>query len=188
MNSYKVLKKQLFSIDNYSVIPIRYEDRLSILKWRNEQLYHLRQEKKLTKNDQENYFNNIVNKLFDQDRPNQILFSFLKDNICIGYGGLVHINWVNKNAELSFIMDTELEKKSFSMYWNIFLKLIEEVAFNDLNFHKIFTYAFNLRPHLFEAIESADFKYEATLKNHYFFKESYYDVIIHSKFNKLHYS
>jgi len=99
MNPYKVLKKQLFSIDNYSIIPIRYEDRLSILKWRNEQLYHLRQEKKLTKNDQENYFNNIVNKLFDQDRPNQILFSFLKDNICIGYGGLVHINWVNKNAE-----------------------------------------------------------------------------------------
>ena len=75
MNSYKVLNKQLFSIDNYSIIPIRYEDRLSILKWRNEQLYHLRQEKKLTKNDQENYFNNIVNKLFDQDRPNQILFS-----------------------------------------------------------------------------------------------------------------
>ena len=53
MNSYKVLKKQLFSLNEYSIIPIRYEDRLSILKWRNEQIYHLRQDKLLTKNDQD---------------------------------------------------------------------------------------------------------------------------------------
>ena len=100
MNFYKVLNNQKFSIDNYSIVPIRYGDRLSILKWRNEQLYHLRQDKILTESDQDNYFINIVNKLFDQDRPNQLLFSFMKDNICIGYGGLVHINWIDKNAEL----------------------------------------------------------------------------------------
>ena len=53
-----------------------------------------------------------------------------------------------------------------------------------LNFHKIFTFAFDLRPHLFLAIESADFKYEATLQDHYYFNKKYYDAIIHSKFNK----
>ena len=184
MNCYKVLNNQNFSIDNYSIVPIRYGDRLSILKWRNEQLYHLRQDEILTKSDQDNYFNNIVNKLFDQDRPNQLLFSFMKDNICIGYGGLVHINWIDQNAELSFIMDTELEKEFFSINWKVFLQLIEQVAFIELNFHKIFTFAFDLRPHLFLAIESADFKYEATLKEHYYFNEKYYDAIIHSKFNK----
>ena len=149
MNSYKVLKKQLFSLNEYSIIPIRYEDRLSILKWRNEQIYHLRQDKLLTKNDQDYYFKNVVNKLFNMQRPNQLLFSFLKENLCVGYGGLVHINWVRKNAEISFVMDTELEKKYFSIHWRIFLKLIEQVAFIDLNFHKIFTYAFDLRPHLY---------------------------------------
>lgn len=184
LNFYKALNNQNFSIDNYSIVPIRYGDRLSILKWRNEQLYHLRQDKILTESDQDNYFINIVNKLFDQDRPNQLLFSFMKDNICIGYGGLVHINWIDKNAELSFIMDTELEKEFFSINWKVFLQLIEQVAFIELNFHKIFTFAFDLRPHLFLAIESADFKYEATLKEHYYFNKKYYDVIIHSKFNK----
>ena len=103
MNSYKVLKKQLFSLNEYSIIPIRYEDRLSILKWRNEQIYHLRQDKLLTKNDQDYYFKNVVNRLFNQQRPNQLLFSFLKENLCVGYGGLVHINWVRKNAEISFV-------------------------------------------------------------------------------------
>ena len=111
MNFYKVLNNQKFSIDNYSIVPIRYGDRLSILKWRNEQLYHLRQDKILTESDQDNYFINIVNKLFDQDRPNQLLFSFMKDNICIGYGGIL------PKANFPYQIDklincvTELEKE-----------------------------------------------------------------------------
>ena len=93
------------------------------------------------------------------------------------------INWIDKNAELSFIMDTNLEKDFFFKNWKIFLQLIEQVAFIELNFHKIFTFAFDLRPHLFLPIESANFKHEATLKQHYFHDGKYYDAIIHSKFN-----
>ena len=185
MNSYKVLKKQLFSIDNYSLVPISYEDRLSILKWRNEQLYHLRQEKKLTKNDQENYFNNIVNKLFDQDSPNQILFSFLKNEICVGYGGLVHINWKDKYAEISFVMNTSLEQSFFNKYWTIYLNLIEELAFKELEFNKIFVYAFDLRPKLYEVLKDSNYIREARLKKHHWFKDGYVDVLIYSKFNNL---
>ena len=183
MSAYKVLNNQKFSNHEFSIIPIRYEDRRAILKWRNEQAYHLRQNRLLTEKDQEHYFNNVVIKLYDQEQPNQILFSYMENDICIGYGGLVHINWVNKNAEISFIMNTELEKDYFSKHWTIFLQLIEQVAFIELNFHKIFTFAFDLRPHLFLAIESAGFKYEATLKEHYYFNKKYYEAIIHSKFN-----
>ena len=88
------------------------------MKWRNEQIYHLRQKRPLSADDQENYFANVVNKLFDQDKPEQILFSFLQGDTCIGYGGLVHINWVDNNAEISFIMDTGLEKEHFEKYWS----------------------------------------------------------------------
>jgi hypothetical protein len=56
MNSYKVLTNQIFSIDAFSIVPIRYEDRMDILKWRNEQIYHLRQDKLLTESDQEYYY------------------------------------------------------------------------------------------------------------------------------------
>ncbi|MBG7612797.1 GNAT family N-acetyltransferase [Polaribacter sp. BAL334] len=184
MNSYKVLNNQQYLFNEYSIVPIRYQDRMDILKWRNEQIYHLRQHKPLTKEDQDNYFDTVVSKLFDALQPNQLLFSYLQNDVCIGYGGLVHINWIDKNAEISFIMNTDLEKEYFSKHWTIFLQLIEQVAFTDLKFHKIFTFAFDLRPHLYNAIESAGFVKEATLKEHCFFNGNYKDVIIHSKLNK----
>lgn len=184
MNSYKALSKQKYTNANFAIVPIRHEDRMDILKWRNEQIYHLRQARPLTKEDQENYFNTIVSALFNEEQPNQILFSYLENDVCIGYGGLVHINWIDKNAEISFIMNTELEQKYFSKHWTIFLGLIDQVAFKDLNFHKLFTYAFDLRPHIYEVIENAGFVKEAVLKEHCFFNGVYKDVIMHGKLNK----
>ena len=184
MNSYKALNNQKYINENFAIVPIRYEDRMSILKWRNEQIYHLRQDKPITEEDQERYFKTILNTLFDQEHPNQILFSYMQNDLCIGYGGLVHINWTDKNAEVSFIMNTELEVDYFSKHWTIFLELIEQVAFKDLNFHKLSTYAFDLRPNIYEIIENAGFIKEATLKEHCLFNGEYKDVIMHGKINK----
>ncbi len=178
---YICLNKQIFERDKYSIVPIRLEDRFEIMNWRNEQIYHLRQSKPLTIEDQDNYFTNIVSSLFEQKYPNQILFSYLENNKCIGYGGLVHINWIDKNAEISFIINTELEDKYFKSHWQIYLSLIEDVAFKELGLHKLFVYAFDLRPHLYDAIESVGYKKEAILKEHCLFNDKYIDVIIHSK-------
>ena len=182
MNTYRALKSQVFSEDQYSIVPLRYKDRMDILKWRNEQIYHLRQEKLLTVIDQENYFKNIVNKLFNKNQPSQLLFSYLKGETCIGYGGLVHVNWVDRNAEVSFIMNTELENEYFSMHWKIFLGLIEQVAFKDLKLFKIFTYAFDLRPKLYKVLEKESWLKEAVLKRHFCFNGNFKDIVIHSKF------
>lgn len=180
MNSYKCLSQQEFSDGEYKIVPIRFEDRMDIMKWRNEQMYHLRQAESLTIESQEKYFNTVICALFDQEQPNQLLFSFLKNDVCIGYGGLVHINWVDKNAEISFIMDTSLEKNSFEHLWLVFLGLVEKVGFQELKFHKIFTYAFDLRPSLYLALEYAGFNKEVTLKDHCLFEDKFIDVIIHS--------
>jgi RimJ/RimL family protein N-acetyltransferase len=155
------------------------------MKWRNEQMYHLRQARPLTKEAQDAYFGKVVSKLFDQEQPSQILFSFLKDKECIGYGGLVHINWVDKNAEISFIMATELEKEHFHFHWKTFLGLIEEVAFKELKLHKLYIYAFDLRPHLYEAVKQNDYFLDARLKEHSYFNNNYVDVVIHSKLNSI---
>lgn len=181
MREYKCLNKQVYSKGKYSIVPIRYEDRMLIKKWRNEQIYHLRQNKPLTEEDQENYFKNVVSKLFEQDKPNQILFSYLQRGVCIGYGGLVHINWIDRNAEISFIINTELEDSEFIKHWSTYLDLIEDIGFNDLQMHKLYTYAFDLRHHLYIALELNNYKKEATLKEHCFFNDKFIDVIIHSK-------
>ena len=183
MSCYKVLNKQEYSNNEFSIVPIRYEDRMDIMKWRNEQMYHLRQSKPLTIEDQENYFINVVSSLFKQEQPNQILFSYLENGICIGYGGLVHINWIDKNAEISFIMNTGLEAKRFNELWCVNLGLLEQIAFGDLSLHKIYTYAFDLRSHLYKALENSGFMEDARLKEHCSFDNKYLDVVIHSKIN-----
>ncbi len=173
------MNTQEFVKGRYKIVPIRLNDRFTIMKWRNEQLYHLRQKHPLTVEDQENYFSNVVSKIFDEDQPNQILFSFLENDRCIGYGGLVHINWTEKNAEISFIMNTKLEKENFEKIWLIYLDLIEQVAFKDLKFNKIYTYAFELRTNLFKILEISGFKLDNCLEIIHNSEEV--KVVIHSK-------
>ncbi len=182
-SSYICLAKNEFEKENYKIVPIRYEDRLDIMKWRNEQMYHLRQAEPLTLASQDNYFNKTVATLFEQEKPNQILFSYLREDVCIGYGGLVHINWTDRNAEISFIINTKLEEKEFHLHWTNYLSLIEKLAFEQLNLHKLYVYAFDLRPHLYEVLRDSDYFKDATLKEHCCFDDVFLDVVIHSKIN-----
>jgi len=181
LKSYKILQNQCFQEGEFKLVPIRHQDRYEIMRWRNEQMYHLRQSKSLTEAEQDRYFDEVVNKLFDQEQPEQILFSFLEGEQCIGYGGLVHINWKDKNAELSFIMNTALEKQRFHEIWHAYLELIEKIAFVDLGLHKLYTYAFDLRPYLYPVLEDKRYQREGKLSKHIFFNDDYIDVVIHSK-------
>jgi RimJ/RimL family protein N-acetyltransferase len=184
MNTYIALSNQIFKEGQYSIVPIRYEDRFLIKDWRNQQIYHLRQSKLLSEEDQNIYFDTVVAKLFHESRPSQLLFSFLHNGICVGYGGLVHINWLDKNAEISFLMNTALENEYFEEYWTVYLILIEEVAFNELKLHKIFTYAFDLRSALYPVLLKSSFEQEARLNEHVFYNNCAIDVLIHGKVNQ----
>ena len=177
------MRRQSYQQGDYAIVPIREEDKYLIMQWRNEQMYHLRQNSLLTREQQDHYFKTVVSKLFDQEKPEQILFSYLYHNQCIGYGGLVHIDWEDKKAEISFIMATELENTAFDKHWTIFLSLIEKMAFRDLKLDKIFTYAYDLRPHLYPVLEQNGFKLAHHLKNKLQLKERYIDVFIHEKIN-----
>lgn len=178
MGKYQVLNTQEFSNGRYKIVPIRLDDRYLIMKWRNEQLFHLRQSKKLTAKEQDIYFDTVVKSLFPMDSPPQILFSYLEDGICIGYGGLVHIDWAMKTAEISFVMDTALQEAKFELHWKTYLALIERLAFDELDFNSIFTYAYDLRPRLYPALEDSGF-----IKAHEFVNDDNINVVIHSKTN-----
>jgi RimJ/RimL family protein N-acetyltransferase len=180
VRDYKCLSKQIYSLNEYQIVPIRDQDRYDIMQWRNEQIYHLRQSKPLDKESQDKYFDTVLTKLFEAEKPDQILFSYLENGVCIGYGGLVHINWIDKNAEISFVLNTSLEIK-FVDHWCNFLSLLEQIAFEELQFHKIFTYAFDLRPLLYIALEKSSYTKEAVLKSHTYFNNEFIDVVIHSK-------
>jgi len=183
MDKYKRLNRQKFNKGVFSIVPIRYQDRLKIMKWRNEQLYHLRQPRTLTVEEQDNYFNTTIKSLFSQNYPSQILFSYLEKDVCIGYGGLVHINWTHKIGEVSFIMTTSLEGEKFAFHWSNFLILLEKVVFEELKFRKMSTYAYDLRPHLYPILEDNGYIKEEILKGEHTFEGNPLDVVIHSKYN-----
>ncbi|MDA9349678.1 GNAT family N-acetyltransferase, partial [Polaribacter sp.] len=128
MKKYKVLNQNIFSKGEFKIIPIRFEDRIDIMNWRNEQMYHLRQSSKLTQEDQDSYFQKVINPLFSKERPKQLLFSYLRKEKLIGYGGLVHVNWVERTAEVSFIMKTSLERDEFDLHWSTYLSMLKKIA------------------------------------------------------------
>ncbi|MGR3811425.1 GNAT family N-acetyltransferase [Jiulongibacter sp. NS-SX5] len=185
MRTYKCLSCQEFTQGNIRLVPIRDEDKYLIMQWRNEQIYHLRQSRTLTKEDQENYFRKVVSKLFYNKRPEQILFSFLLNDECVGYGGLVHINWHDLNAEVSFLLKASLNSvfETFSDLFSIYLDLIEQVAFNELDLVKIHTTFYDIpeREWYNRVIVREGYTEEAHLRKHKKIRMSLVDVFIFSK-------
>lgn len=183
MRIYKCLEKQVYKYGDFKLVPIRDQDKYEIMKWRNDQIRILRQNKPLTKEDQEKYFRTVIENLFIEDKPDQLLFSFLENDFLVGYGGLVHIDWESRNAEISFINSTErsLNKDFFIGDWKSYLKILKDIA-KELNFIKIYTYAYDLRPNLYTALLGSNFVEEARLKKHISVNGNFHDVVIHTIF------
>lgn len=186
MRQYKCLTINEFEFGDYSLVPVRDEDKYHILDWRNTQIDILRQQNPLTAEQQDNYFKTTVAQLFEQEKPNQILWSFLENGKLIGYGGLVHIDWDAKHGEISFILCNErnVNHEIFKKDWNAYLMILEKLAFSILKFNKIHTYAYDIRDYYFEVMFQLGYCQEARLKEHILINHKLQDILILSKFNK----
>lgn len=182
MNRYKILKKQNFSFQNYKLVPIREEDIQLIKNWRNDQIDILRQEESITREQQIDYYNQVIKKSFSDEKPSLMLFSFIHNDSCIGYGGLTNIDWNTKNAELSFLVDTDRtsDPKMYENDFTSFLHLIFELIFNELNFARILTETYDVRPVHISILEKNGFRLEKRLKQHKRIHDTLVDVLIHS--------
>lgn len=81
MSNYRILQQLKFSSGKFALVPIRMEDRYDIMRWRNEQIYHLRQSRPLTQDDQDRYFKEVVSQLFDQEHGASLSFVYKRCNI-----------------------------------------------------------------------------------------------------------
>jgi RimJ/RimL family protein N-acetyltransferase len=184
VRQYKSLRQAEFTHGDYTLTGIRDEDKYAIMKWRNEQIDILRQKEPLTTRQQENYFKNVVDKLFDEEQPDQLLFSFLEKGRVVGYGGLVHIDWTSGNGEISFITETSrnVSAEQFKRDWSTYLHLLKRLTQINLRFFKIYTYAYDIRPLLIEMLLENGFREEARLHKHILVSGALRDVLIHSYF------
>jgi len=163
---YIILKGFRGSFRGYELTSIRTEDAETIMKWRNEQMSALRQSAPLTPSEQKNYFDNVVKPSLSQKQPNLILLRFTFENSLIGYGGLVHIDWENQRAEVSFLLDTERGKDTFQYGrdCSVFLNLLMRCAFDTLDLNKIYTYSYSHRSFHVNAVEASGFRRDGVLR------------------------
>jgi RimJ/RimL family protein N-acetyltransferase len=184
---YQCLDKSAFASGAYKLVPVREEDRFKILRWRNEQIDILRQKEFLNEEKQNWYFENVIKNLFEIAYPEQLLFSLLENDSLIGYGGLVHIDWESRNAEISFLIETErnASQKIFESDFRSFLEMIVQIAFNALKFTKIHTTVFGIDQRIAyrKIIEAYGFEEEGRLRDHIFINGGLRDVFIYSLFN-----
>ena len=181
MRTYNCLSKHEFAINDYKISPITDSNILSILKWRNEQMHILRQNEVLTEEKQVSYFEKYIWPTMKESKPNQVLFGLYYKSDFIGYGGLVHISWIDKRGEVSFLVNTERlnNEAVYQSDMSNYLRLIKEVAFNILNFNRLFTETYDVRPLHISILEKSGFILEGRMKQHVLIDNKYIDSLIH---------
>lgn len=179
--NYIHLNSANYSLGDYSVVPFREDDLLNIKKWRNEQLDVLRQTKTLTDNDQINYFKNYIQPSYTDPNTRIILFSFLLNGKCIGYGGLTNVNWEDKRVELSFLLNTKRIKDDliYTADFTHFIELMKTIVFVDLNFNRIFTETYDIRELHISILEKCGFLLEGRMREHVKINGKFVDSLLH---------
>lgn len=179
-NSYESLKG--FNLKNkyFEIHSIRRQDIEEIRKWRNSQIDILRQEKKLTKNEQIKYFENEVFPEFKKKFPKQILFSLLINDRLLAYGGLVHINWKDRRAEISFLVESSLSGKKEDTKYLLpnFIDFLKKLAFNHFRLNKLCAELYDIRPEYKKLLLNKNFLIEGVLKKHVKIKNNYKNSFI----------
>lgn len=179
---YKCLANQQFKDQqDYQLVPIRQEDIEKIRLWRNAQRSILRQQEPLSEQDQLLYFQEFIWPSFAQAKPKQILFSYLSGQECIGYGGLTHLDWEALRAEVSFLVNPERIQNAicYRQDFKHYLSLLCQVAFKDLNLHRLFTETFAYRTEHIHVLESFGFVREGVLRDHIYKNGKWSDSIMH---------
>ncbi len=180
--SYSCLSGTEWSFGPYSLRPIQFEDRVAIREWRNAQIEVLRQTYPLTVEDQSSYFAEVVRPQLSEERPAQVLMTLWFDGCLIGYGGLVHINWDNERAEVSFLLDTgRASQSSYSDDFRAFLAMISEVAFEDLGLHRLTTETIVERDRHLKILEASGFMLEGRMIDHRKTDSGFADSVLHAR-------
>ena len=179
---YSCLNNNYLFDDDFEIRPISIHDVEQIRLWRNKQMHVLRQKKIITNSEQVTYFNKTLLPAFNQEYPNQIIFSYFKDNILIGYGGLVYISWEDKRSEMSFLLNPELVEieNIYDQYFSKFIDFMKEINFSILNFHKLFTETYSHRFFHISILEKSGFELEGVLRDHIIIEKKYFNSLIHS--------
>jgi RimJ/RimL family protein N-acetyltransferase len=179
--TYACLSKSVVCDGDLALTAVRPEDIEAIRLCRNAQMDVLRQSAPIAPDEQTAYYAASIWPDMPRSQPRNILFAYLESGKFIGYGGLAHIAWEHRRAEVSFLLDPGLAQADdlYARYFSTFLRLIQTVAFGDLQLHRLFTETYATRAHHIAVLESSGFRREGTLKDHVRIQGKPVDSLIH---------
>jgi RimJ/RimL family protein N-acetyltransferase len=182
---YALLRRQRYIFGDYSLVTVQPEDIEDIRKWRNEQMDVLRQSAPIGSGQQVEYFSKAIWPSMDLPQPENILFTFFFEGRRIGYGGLVHISWPDKRAEMSFLLAPEYTQSDdiYKKHFLAYIHLVLGVAFEELGFHRVFVETYSFRKAHISILEEGGFKPEGVMKDHVFVNGKFFDSLIHGILN-----
>jgi RimJ/RimL family protein N-acetyltransferase len=179
--SYKALSSERYSELHLEFASIQPSEIECIRVWRNSQLGILRQNSEISPKEQKHYFRKEVFSECSKSHPRQILLSIRDSGRLVGYTALVHIDWSNQRAELSFLLDPQIEEGTarFLMIFGASVRLLKRLAFSELGLNRLTTETFAGRHTVVEALESQGFLEEGKLREHVLIEGLFEDSQIH---------
>lgn len=176
---YQCLKRnRVADAEGYWIEPVKPEEIERIRVMRNAQIDVLRQAEPITPEEQIAYYQREIWPTLKLSKPKQILMSIFHGNDWIGYGGLVHIEWGAKRAEVSFLFDSS-RAADFTQDLFHYLQLIQDLAFNDLQLDELYTETYTFRMQVREILEQSRFRLEKVLKRRAFKRDQWQDSWLH---------
>lgn len=184
---YVVIENKIITDGTICLRAVDLKDIEMIRIWRNAQMGILRQKQKITRNMQRQYFETEVWPEKNNSQPRQVLLAIDRLGILIGYGGLVHISWLDRRAEVSFLLNPLIanDEKLYSQIFVSCLEFLKKIAFNQLKIHKIWTETYNIRSYHIAALEAAGFEREGVLRDHNWIDGQPVDSVFHASINNI---
>ena len=178
---YRILPKKEIVHNGLIARTVSLEDIEFIRKCRNSQKEILRQNKNIEADEQLRYYKEVVWSQLNFENPNLILLSLFRNKQIIGYGGLVHISWENKRAEVSFVVSEDIrnDKNLYESTFSDFLTIIKKISFESLNLSRIYTETFDIRPLHISILEKNGFNLEGRLISHVIINSDEIDSLMH---------
>ena len=153
----------------YRYVGLRRAHVQALRVWRNEQMDVLRQKAPLAEGEQERWFSQVVEPAHRSPAPAFLLVSILDgDGRCIGYGGLTHIDWDHRRAEVSFLAASARARDAavYARDLSAFLAFLERWAFDELGLRRLFAETYAFRTAHVALLEAAGFRLEGRLVAH----------------------
>ena len=183
MNAYACLPRQHVADGAYALSCVQAQHTEPIRLWRNAQMDVLRQAAPISAEQQQRYFAQHIWPTLALPQPANVLLALHHQGQLIGYGGLVHIAWEHRRAEVSFLLDDARthDAAGYAADFSAFLNLLATVAFDDLGFRRLFTETYAMRHHHIQVLQANGFELEGVLRQHVLINGEPVDSLMHGR-------